>query len=161
MLSEAKLPVSFWVEALKTTACVINRSPYKPLKGEMSEKIWSGNELSYDHLQVFGCKTFVHILKDERIKQEPKTMQCIFLGYEKDELGRLYDTVERKFVWSKDVAFVEDETIEDIGRKIKSDSSQTNKVSIKIVRPISPEDKNNRADVVEDNNEFVTAPEED
>ncbi|GMH15380.1 hypothetical protein Nepgr_017221 [Nepenthes gracilis] len=39
-----------------------------PLKDEVSEKIWSRKEPSYDHLQVFGSKVFVHISKDERTK---------------------------------------------------------------------------------------------
>nr|GEZ27716.1 hypothetical protein [Tanacetum cinerariifolium] len=32
------------------------------------ENVWTGKEVSYDNLQVFGCKTFVHIPKDERSK---------------------------------------------------------------------------------------------
>ncbi|RVW60490.1 Retrovirus-related Pol polyprotein from transposon TNT 1-94 [Vitis vinifera] len=49
--------------------------------------IWSNNEISYDHLRVFGCKAFVHIPKDERSKLDAKTRPCVFIGYGQDELG--------------------------------------------------------------------------
>ncbi|GMH10411.1 hypothetical protein Nepgr_012252 [Nepenthes gracilis] len=102
MLSEAKLPTSFWTEALKMATYIINRSPSKSLNGEMSEKIWSVVEPSYDHLQ--------------------------------------------------DITFVDDETIEDIGKKTKSDTGWVDKVSVKVVRLIPLQDEDNGLGVVENNN---------
>jgi hypothetical protein len=50
----------------------------------------------YDHLRLFGCKAFVHILKDERSTLDSKTKKCIFLGYENGEFGyKLWDPVEK------------------------------------------------------------------
>lgn len=66
---------------------VLNRSPSIPLHFDIPEKVWSGKDLSYDHLRVFGCKVFVHVPKDERSKLDAKTRQCIFLGYGHDEFG--------------------------------------------------------------------------
>ncbi|RDX67979.1 hypothetical protein CR513_53086, partial [Mucuna pruriens] len=49
-----------------------------------------------------------------------KTRQCIFIGYGHDEYGhdeygyKMYDPVEKKLVRSRDVQFMEDQTIEDI-----------------------------------------------
>ncbi|RDX63641.1 hypothetical protein CR513_57905, partial [Mucuna pruriens] len=44
-----------------------------------------------------------------------KTRQCIFIGYGHDEYGyRMYDPVEKKLVRSRDVQFMEDQTIKDI-----------------------------------------------
>jgi hypothetical protein len=49
-----------------------------------------------------------------------KTRQCIFLGYGLDEFGyRLYDPVEKKLVRSRDVVFMEDQTIHDIEKTEK------------------------------------------
>ncbi|KAJ9552680.1 hypothetical protein OSB04_016725 [Centaurea solstitialis] len=67
LLSDAKLPKSFWEEALNTA------------------------------VHVFGCKAFVHIPKDERSRLDVKTKQCLFLGYGQDEFGyKLYDPVQEK-----------------------------------------------------------------
>lgn len=127
MLSEAKLPRHFWGEALYTAAHVINLSPSVPLDGDVPDKVWFGKEVSYNHLRVFGCKAFVHVPNDERSKLDPKTRQCIFVGYGQDQFGyRLHDPVEKKLVRSRDVVFLEDQNIEDIrkDRETASTSGQ-------------------------------------
>ncbi|GMH04123.1 hypothetical protein Nepgr_005962 [Nepenthes gracilis] len=142
MLFEARLPGSFWVEALRTAAHVINRSPCKPLDGEVPEQIWTGKEPVYSHLRTFGCKAFVHVSRDERTKLEPKIMHCVFLGYGEDEFGyRFYDPKGKKLVRSRDVVFVEDETIEDIGKEQKSPptTSRTDRVDTDVVRLVTSE----------------------
>ena len=64
---------------------------------------------------MFGCKAFVRIPQDERLKIDTKTRQCIFLDYGLDKFGyKLFDPVAKKVVRSCDVVFVEDQTIEDI-----------------------------------------------
>jgi hypothetical protein len=73
LLSEAKLPQSFWVEALSTATHVINLSPVYALQGDVPDRVWYKKDVSYDHLRVFGCKAFVHVPKDERSKLEAKT----------------------------------------------------------------------------------------
>ncbi|WKA06698.1 hypothetical protein VitviT2T_024587 [Vitis vinifera] len=91
---------------------------------DVPDRIWSNNEISYDHLRVFGCKAFVHIPKDERSKLDAKTRPCVFIGYGQDELGyRFYDPVQKKLVRSRDVVFMEDHTIQDI-EKTKPMESQ-------------------------------------
>ena len=40
--THAKLPKSFWGEAVKTTVDVINVSLATPLDGDILEEIWSG-----------------------------------------------------------------------------------------------------------------------
>ena len=69
------------------------------------------------NLRVFGCKIFVYEPKDERSKLDAKTKQCIFLGYGHEEFEyRLWDPIENKIVRSKDVVFLEDQTIEDFDK---------------------------------------------
>ena len=115
MLSHAKLPKSYWGEALMTAVYLINLSPSYPLQGDVPNRFWYNNDVSYDHLKVFGCKAFVHISQDERLKLDAKTRQCIFLGYGLDEFEyKLFNPIAKKVVRSRDVVFVEDQTIEDI-----------------------------------------------
>ena len=107
-----------------TTAHVINLSPVVALKSDVPNSIWYGKDVSYDHLRVFGCKAFVHVPKDERSKLDAKTRQCIFIGYGLDEFGyRLYDPIEKQLVKSRDIIFMKNQTIEDIDKVEKVESS--------------------------------------
>ncbi|CAA7059133.1 unnamed protein product [Microthlaspi erraticum] len=117
LISQSGLSMTFWGEALSTVVHVLNLSPSSPLNGDIPERVWTGKDVSYDHLRVFGCKAFVHIPKDERSKLEMKSRQCVFIGYGQDEFGyRFYDPVEKKLVRSRDVVFMEDQTIKDIDK---------------------------------------------
>ena len=117
LLSQSNLPESFWGEALNTVVHVLNLTPCVPLGFEVPDKIWSGKEVSYDHLRVFGCKAFVHIPKDERSKLDVKTRQCVFIGYGLDEFGyRFYDPILKKVIRSRDVVFMENQNITDIDK---------------------------------------------
>ena len=94
------------------------------LQSDVPNSVWYGKDVSYDHLRVFGCKAFVHVPKDERSKLDAKTRQCIFIGYGLDEFGyRLYDPIEKKLVRSRDIIFMENQTIEDIDKAEKVESS--------------------------------------
>jgi len=93
-------------------------------------KIWFGKNVKYDHLRVFGCKAFVHVLKDERSKLDAKSRQCIFIGYSENEFGyRFYDFVEKKLVRSRDVKFMKDQIIEGIDKVEKSTPKEDNGVA--------------------------------
>ena len=87
MLSHSKLPKSFWGEAMRTSIDLISLSPSVPLKGDVPERVWTKKDVSYDHLRVFCCKAFIHILKDEKSKLDVNAKPCIFLGYGHEEFG--------------------------------------------------------------------------
>ena len=109
MLSHSQLSKSFWGEAMRTSIDLINLSPSVPLKGDVPERVWTRKDVSYGHLRVFGCKTFVHIPKDERSKLDVKAKPCIFLGYSHEEFWyKLWDPLSMKIIRSKDVVFLED-----------------------------------------------------
>ena len=115
VLSHAKLPKSFWGEAIMAVVDIVNLTPSIPLEGAIPEEVWTGKKASYNHLKVFGCRAFVHIPKDERAKLDAKTKECIYLRSPKDEFGyRLWDPINKKVVRSRDVVFFKDQTIEDI-----------------------------------------------
>ena len=61
MLSHAKLPKSYWVKAMYMAVYLINRSPSVPLKGDVPQRVWTGKDISYQHLKVFGCLTYMHV----------------------------------------------------------------------------------------------------
>ncbi|GJV12066.1 putative RNA-directed DNA polymerase [Tanacetum coccineum] len=89
-----RLPASFWGEALNTAVHVINLTPCVPLRFDVPDRVWSGKDVSYHHLRVFGCKASVHIPKDERSKLDVKNKPCVFLGYGQDELRGFGDDIQ-------------------------------------------------------------------
>ncbi|KFK32108.1 hypothetical protein AALP_AA6G199700 [Arabis alpina] len=120
LISESGLAQTFWGEALSSVVHLLNFSPSAPLEGDIPERVWTGKDVSYSHLRVCGCKAFVHIPKDERSKLEMKSRQCVFIGYGLVEFGyRFYDPVTKKLIRSRDVVFMEDQTIKDIDKSGK------------------------------------------
>ena len=65
-------------------------------------------DVSYSHLKVFGCKTFMYVPKEKRSKLDDKVTPCIFIRYENEEFGyKLWDSEKQKIVRSRDVMFHE------------------------------------------------------
>ncbi|RDX87202.1 hypothetical protein CR513_31358, partial [Mucuna pruriens] len=111
MLSKARLSKHFWGKIVYTVVHVISLNLVVALNTKVPYNIWFGIDVKYD-LRVFGCKTFVHVPNDERSKLDMKT--------------RIYDLVERKLVRSRDVQFMEGQTIEDIDEVKKSTLEKNN-----------------------------------
>lgn len=110
MLRMSNLPKSFWGETVGTAVYLINRAPSVPLEFDIPERVWFGKDPSYSHLRVFGCKAFMHVPKEHRLKLDFKTSPCVFVGYGDEEFGyRLYDPAKQKVVRSRDVVFYEHE----------------------------------------------------
>jgi hypothetical protein len=120
MLRMTKLPKSFWVEAVQTTCYLINWSPLVPLDFDIPERVWTREDASYAHLKVFGCKTFAHMPKKQRLKLDDKATPCIFVGYGDAEFGyKLWDPKKKKMIRSQDVVFHENENIKDFEKSDK------------------------------------------
>ncbi|KAK3038599.1 hypothetical protein RJ639_027262 [Escallonia herrerae] len=84
MRLNADLPKSFWAEVVNTACYLINRSPSSAINHRVPED------------------------NEERSKLDPKSKECIFLGYEEGVKGyRLWDPVAKKKVISRDVVFNE------------------------------------------------------
>ena len=82
-----------------TVTYVINKSPSSPLDKDIPQRMWTGKDVSYRHLKVFGSLAYAHVAKDKREKLDPKTRPCIFLGYGDDEFGiRLWNLVDKKVI---------------------------------------------------------------
>ena len=81
---------------------------------DIPEKVWTGKDVVYNHLKVFGCKAFAQVPKEQRSKLDDKAFPCILVGYGNEEFGyRLWDPVKKKIFRSRDVIFYEDQTISD------------------------------------------------
>lgn len=107
LLFTTGLPRSFWGEALTTAAYLVNRTPSSATGYICPEERWSRRKPSINHLRVFGCAAYAHT-KDGKL--EPRSLRCVFLGYQEGTKG--YRLSEReapgvKLIISRDVVFNE------------------------------------------------------
>ncbi|CAL1392755.1 unnamed protein product [Linum trigynum] len=167
LLSHSKIPQSFWGEALLAAVYVWNRSPSVPLKYDAPEKVWIEKEVSYKHLRVFGCKAFVHIPKDERSKLDSKTRPCVFIGYGQNEFGyRFFDPIQKKLIRSRDVVFIENETIEDVVARKEVPSTDASQPNLELVPPtpapteVGEEVQHDQPEIVEPDAHVEVQPED-
>ena len=55
MLSEKKMPKTFWAEAATWSVHILNRCPTLAVENKMPEEAWSGVKPSVKYFRVFGC----------------------------------------------------------------------------------------------------------
>ena len=86
----------------------MEQNPTKAVDGMTPYEAWTGEKPQVDHLRIFGCQAFVHIPKPERKKLDSKSKKYILMGYGITTKGyRLYDSLKRKIVYSRDAIFNE------------------------------------------------------
>ena len=150
MLKLAKLPKSFWGEVVNTAVRLINRSPSVPLDFDIPQRVWVGKNVPYSHLKVFGCKAFMHVPKEERLKLDDKATPCIFIRYGDKEFNyRLWDSDKQKTIRSRDVVFDEHKTIEDMEKNVRGVKLTYEGVADLTLRQTSLESDTNEAEISE------------
>ncbi|PRQ37607.1 putative RNA-directed DNA polymerase [Rosa chinensis] len=108
------VPRSYWGEAVKSAAYLINRTPSRVIEFQNPhQKLHTFLTIpSMPNLEprVFGCTAYVHIPKPQRNKLDPRARKCIFVGYADFQKGyRCYDPLTGTLHVSLDVAFRESE----------------------------------------------------
>ena len=100
------LTEGFWAEAMKTASHVLNRTPHKSLLWRTPHELLFSRVPDIRYLRVFGCHTWVYILKDQRMKWKPNSVPMIFVGYEPGSKAyRLWDPATRSIKVSATVQF--------------------------------------------------------
>jgi len=81
------------------THALDNKTPYE---------MWYGRLPLVKHLKVFGSTSYALIPKEKRCKVGARSRKCIFLGYFDTTKGyKLYDEVNNKFLFVRDLSFLE------------------------------------------------------
>jgi hypothetical protein len=58
-------------------------------------------------MRIFSCPTYIHISGEDRLKLDPKSKKCIFLGFKKGVKGyKLWDPVAQKMVGDQQICKV-------------------------------------------------------
>ncbi|KAF2359558.1 Ribonuclease H-like domain [Trinorchestia longiramus] len=76
MLSDSKLPKTFWAEAVSTAVYVKNRSPTSAHKNLTPYQALNGHKPNVQHFRTFGCMAYAHVPRDEREKLDSKSKTC-------------------------------------------------------------------------------------
>jgi hypothetical protein len=109
MISYSTLPVSLWMEALKTAIHILNRVPSRvPL---------------LNHLRVWGSPAEAKVFNPTIAKLDSKTVSCHFIGYPERSKGFHFYCPNRstKFVEMRHAVFLEDQMIRGSGIARKND----------------------------------------
>ncbi|GJT65598.1 retrovirus-related pol polyprotein from transposon TNT 1-94 [Tanacetum coccineum] len=81
MLNEQSIPQKFWCNAVDTSTYILNRILIRPILGKTPYEIFRGRKPSLEYFKVFGSKCFILNTKDYLTKFDPKSYECVFLGY--------------------------------------------------------------------------------
>ena len=155
LLFEAKLPKSFWAEAVATAAYLVNRSPTKG-HDLTPEEAWTKRKPNLSHVRVFGAKVMAHVPKQQRRKWDPKSREAILVGFsELTKAYRLYDPSKKSVFNCRDVIIISEPGDVTTAQEPLSSNEQQQRVrtfvGLEFEEPINIETANNRATVVEPN----------
>ena len=89
MMMQAKLPISFWGDALMTAAYILNRVSSKSVLSTLYE-VWKGVTPDLKVMRRWGCATYVHNVSHEYGKLDPKGKKCIYIRYSKSSKGYIF-----------------------------------------------------------------------
>jgi hypothetical protein len=108
MLSNSTLPLSLWMEALKTVAHIINRVPSKSIPKTLYE-LWTGRMPSINYLHIWSCPIEAKIFNPQLGKLDPKTISYHFFGYSYKSMWYRFYCPEctTKFVNTRHTMFLE------------------------------------------------------
>ncbi|KAF7844302.1 Retrovirus-related Pol polyprotein from transposon TNT 1-94 [Senna tora] len=113
MVSNSKLPIFLWREALNTNVYIQNRIPTKAVSKTPFE-IWKCWKPSLNHICVWGCPAEIRVLYNPHEKKlDPRTIFAYFVGYAERSKGYKFycPTHNLKFVESRNAKFLENDTI--------------------------------------------------
>jgi hypothetical protein len=120
MLNEAKLPGTFWREAVNTTVYILNRAQIRVNNNTTPCELWKGRPAIVKYFKVFGCKCYIKRNEDNLEKFDSRIDECIFLRYAfGSKAYKFYNKTLCKVVDSNDVRM--DEAIP---QKEKSQTSE-------------------------------------
>jgi hypothetical protein len=112
MLRYSTLPISLWMEALKTVIHIPNRVPSKSVPKTPYE-MGIGRKPTLNYLHVWDCLAEAKLFKSSIGKLDPKTVSCYFIGYLDKSKGFCFYYSDRyiKIMEMRHTAFLEDEVI--------------------------------------------------
>uniref|UniRef100_A0A2N9J0Y8 Integrase catalytic domain-containing protein n=1 Tax=Fagus sylvatica TaxID=28930 RepID=A0A2N9J0Y8_FAGSY len=108
LLSQSKLPMSYWSYAISTAAHLINKLPTPNLGNQSPWETLYHVSPDLTHLKTFGCECFPLLTPYTSHKLFPKTTPCVFIGYPLNTKGYYcLDPTTNRIYTSRHVLFNE------------------------------------------------------
>ncbi|KAK1427855.1 hypothetical protein QVD17_16553 [Tagetes erecta] len=108
MLADAKIPITFWDEAIATACFVQNRTLLVQDKQKTSYELLFGRKPNISYLKAFGCPVTVLNLNDHLGKFESKSDDGFFLGYSSvSKAYRVFNSKTNTVIETINVKFLE------------------------------------------------------
>ena len=109
MLHHGGMHQSYWANAILTAVYLLNRCV--PSSKQVTRyEAWTGIKPCLQHLRVFGCDAYRHVLKDQRSNKLSTTSSIgVFVGYDEEKNGyyKIWDVQEQKLYRTRDAIFNE------------------------------------------------------
>jgi hypothetical protein len=139
MLSYSTLPISLWMEALKTAVHILNRVPSK-LVHKTPFEMWTDKKLTLNYLHVWGYPVEAKLFNPSIGKLDPKIVSCHFIGYSDKSKGFHFYCPDRyiKIVETRHTVFLEDEVIRGstVPREIRLEEKRVCVPTPMVVEPV-------------------------
>ncbi|KAM2656151.1 hypothetical protein EV1_011694 [Malus domestica] len=108
LLQNASMPSKYWFHACAASVYLINRMPCQTLHMSSPYKCLFGRPPQISHLKIFGCACYPLFKPYNTTKLQPKTTQCVFIGYAGQYKGYLcLNLLTNKIMVSRHVLFDE------------------------------------------------------
>nr|GFA29268.1 putative ribonuclease H-like domain-containing protein [Tanacetum cinerariifolium] len=113
MLADAKLPVTFWAEAVNTACYVQNRVLVNKSHNKTPYELFNGRSPAIGFLKLFGCHIMILNTLDNLGKFEEKGDEGYFIGYSMSSKAfRVFNKRTRRVEENLHVEFLENKAIE-------------------------------------------------
>ncbi|GJW66676.1 putative ribonuclease H-like domain-containing protein [Tanacetum coccineum] len=113
MLADAKLPVTFWAEAVNTTCYVQNRVLVNKSQNKTPYELFNGRSPAIGFLRPFGCHVMIFDTLDHLGKFDAKGDEGYFVGYSlSSKAFREFNKRTKKVEENLHVDFLENKPIE-------------------------------------------------
>nr|GFC10501.1 hypothetical protein [Tanacetum cinerariifolium] len=113
MLADAKLPVTFWAEAVNTACFVQNRVLVNKSQNKTSYELFNGRAPAIGFFKPFGCHVMILNTLDNLGKFEAKGDEGYFIGYSMSSKSfRVFNKSTRRVKENFHVEFLENKAIE-------------------------------------------------
>jgi hypothetical protein len=114
LLQSSGMPDIWWGEAVLTVCYVLNRVPPRN-RETMPYEGFKGRKPDLSHLWTWGCLAKVNVPLSKKRNLDPKTVDCVFLGYAHNNAAyrflvvysEMSEVVVNVIMESRDVAFFE------------------------------------------------------
>ncbi|KAD5802931.1 hypothetical protein E3N88_14291 [Mikania micrantha] len=112
IMKAMSMPQNFWGEAVRHTIYVLNRTPTKALKNSTPFEALKGRKPNLKHLRVFGCVAYAKVPSNHLTKLHDRSVKMVYLGVQEGSKAcRLFDPMTKKICISRDVKFLEKESL--------------------------------------------------